>query len=70
MKKIRRDKPIGVIIHIHMEIPQGNSLCNCLYLKQAKLSFSSFFFYLYKIDEQEGRTGSVVRGLVLVGRGR
>jgi hypothetical protein len=34
MKKIRGDKPIGVIIHIYMEISQGNPL----YLKQAKMS--------------------------------
>jgi hypothetical protein len=33
MKKIRGDKPIGVIIHVYMEISQGNSLCSYLYLK-------------------------------------
>jgi hypothetical protein len=33
MKKIRGDKPIGVIIHIYMELSQGNSLCSYLYLK-------------------------------------
>jgi hypothetical protein len=38
-----------------MEITQGNSLCNYLYLKQAKLSFLNFFFN--KIGEQEARTG-------------
>jgi hypothetical protein len=30
MKKIRGDKPIGLIIHIYMELSQGNSQC---YLK-------------------------------------
>jgi hypothetical protein len=39
MKKNRGDEPIGVIIHIYMEISQGNSLCSYLYLKQAKMSF-------------------------------
>jgi hypothetical protein len=38
MKKIRRDKPIGVIIHMCMEISKGNSLCSYLYLKQTKMS--------------------------------
>jgi hypothetical protein len=35
MKKIREDKPTGVIIHIYMEISHGNSLCtaSCLSLK-------------------------------------
>jgi hypothetical protein len=38
MKKIRGDKPVGVIIHTYMEISQGNSLYSYLYLKQAKMS--------------------------------
>jgi hypothetical protein len=33
MKKNRGDKPSGVIIHIYMEIPQGNPLLSYLYLK-------------------------------------
>jgi hypothetical protein len=53
MKKNRGDEPIGVIAHIYMEIPQGNSLCSYLYLKQAKLSL--FYLFLYKIREQGGR---------------
>jgi hypothetical protein len=58
MKK-NRDEPIGVIMHIYMEIPQGSSLCSYLYLKQAKMSFFFFFFFFffYKIEEKEGRTG-------------
>jgi hypothetical protein len=56
MKKIRRDKPIGAIIHIYMEIPQGrNSLCSYLYLKQAKMSCFLFYlssFFFYKIGER------------------
>jgi hypothetical protein len=34
-KKNRGDEPNQAIIHIHMEFPQGNSLCS--YLKQAKM---------------------------------
>jgi hypothetical protein len=33
MKKIKGDKTIGVIIHIYMEISQGNFLCSYIYLK-------------------------------------
>jgi hypothetical protein len=64
MKKIRGDKPIGVIIHIYIETSQGNSLCSYLYLKQVKTShyFLSFLFFFYKIGEQEDR-------IVLLGRG-
>jgi hypothetical protein len=52
-----------------MKMPQQNSLCSYLYLKEAKVSFFSFFFY--KIREQEGRTGPVGGGgFVPVGRGR
>jgi hypothetical protein len=46
-----RDEPILVIIHINMEMSQGNSLCS--YLKQTRMSF----FFIYKIGEQEGRAG-------------
>jgi hypothetical protein len=61
MKKIREDKPIGVLRHINIELSQGNSLCKCryLYLKQAKmsyLSFCSFSFFFYKIREQKDGT--------------
>jgi hypothetical protein len=72
MKKIREDKPIGVIIHTYMEISQGNSLCSYLYLKQAKISCLSFYLlFFYKIREQEGRTSLAQgKGLALVGVGR
>jgi hypothetical protein len=53
MKKNRGDEPIWMIIHIYMEISQGNVPCS--YLKQAKMLFFSFLFY--KIREQEGRAG-------------
>jgi hypothetical protein len=51
MKKIRREKPIGIIIHIYMDISQGSYLCGYLYFKQAKMSV--FFFFLHKSKEQE-----------------
>jgi hypothetical protein len=42
MKKIREDKPVGVLIHTYMEISQGNSQ---LPLSQAKMSCSSFSLF-------------------------
>jgi hypothetical protein len=54
MKKIIEDKPVMVIVHIDMDISQGNSLCSYLYLKQSKnVIFSLFFFFLL----QNWRTG-------------
>jgi hypothetical protein len=43
MAKNIGDEPTGVLIHTSMEISQGNSLCNYLYLKQAKISLFPFF---------------------------
>jgi hypothetical protein len=63
MKKIRGDKPSGVIINTCMEILQGNSLCSYLYLK-LKMScflFSLFSFFSYEIGELEGRTSLAQR---------
>jgi hypothetical protein len=54
MKKIRGNKPIGVIIYTYMEIPQGNSLCSYLYLKQTKMS--CFSFYLFSSTKSENRS--------------
>jgi hypothetical protein len=55
MKKIRREKLIGIIIHTtYMEISQGKLP---LYLKQTKMSCFSFYlfsFFFYKITEQKG----------------
>jgi hypothetical protein len=48
-----------------METTQGTSLCSSLYLKLAKMSCFSFYllcFFLYKIREQEGGTGSTWGG--------
>jgi hypothetical protein len=57
MEKIRGDESIGVIIHIDMEISQGNSLCSYFNLKQAKMSFFSFFFYKNREGPGWGRRG-------------
>jgi hypothetical protein len=57
-----------------MEMPQGNSLCSYVYLKQARISCFSFYFlsfFFYKIGQQESRTGPAQGvGLALVGRSR
>jgi hypothetical protein len=77
MKKNRRVKPFGVIIHIYMEISQGNSQCSYLYLKQARISCFSFYlfsFFFCKIGEQEGVVNKSFSGggggLILVEGGR
>jgi hypothetical protein len=54
MKKIKGDKPVGVIIYTYMEISQGNSLCSFLYLK-IKCHVFCFIFSPTK-SEQEGGT--------------
>jgi hypothetical protein len=51
----RADEPIGIVMYICMEITQGNSMCSYLDLELAKMS--CFPFFLYKIEEHEGRTG-------------
>jgi hypothetical protein len=53
MNKNRGDEPLGAIIHIYMAIPQGNSLCCYLYLKEAKCK-SSFLFFLLKNQRIRG----------------
>jgi hypothetical protein len=62
MKKIMGNKPIWVIIHIYMEISQGNSLCSYLYLKLKKCHF--FFFLL-----ENRRTGMQNRSCLWWGEG-
>jgi hypothetical protein len=50
----------------HKEISQRNSLCNYLYLKQARMSgFFSFFFV--KTRGQEGETGSAEGCIIPLG---
>jgi hypothetical protein len=60
------------IVHIYMEIPQGNSLCSYLYLKQSKMSCFSFYlfsFFFYKITEQEDWAGLAQGGWLAPGEG-
>jgi hypothetical protein len=47
MKKIRGDEPIGVLIHIYLEISQGNP-CVAIFIsnKQYMLLFLSFLFII------------------------
>jgi hypothetical protein len=51
MKKNRGDEPVGVIIHIYMEISHGNSLC----LSQTNKNVMFFFFTFSLL--QNWRTG-------------
>jgi hypothetical protein len=69
MKEITGDKLIGVIIYIYMEISQGNSLCSCLYLKQAKMLWFSFYLFSYKIGQQKDKTNPVQGRGLAPGRG-
>jgi hypothetical protein len=65
VKRSVRDEPIWVVRHIYMETAQGISLYSYLYLKLAKVPcFLNYLpcFFLYKIGEHEGRTGSVGMG--------
>jgi hypothetical protein len=72
MKKIKGDKLIGVIIHTHMEISQGNSLCGLLYLKQKCHVFHFVFSFFLLQNQRMGRRNKSCpgEGLVPVGGGR
>jgi hypothetical protein len=50
---IRGDEPTGVIIHIYLEVSQGNSLFNYIYLKQVKMLY--FLFFLFSSTKLESR---------------
>jgi hypothetical protein len=49
-KKNRGDEPIQAIIHINMEVPQGNSMFS--YIKQAKMSVFFFLLQNWKTGRQ------------------
>jgi hypothetical protein len=51
------DEPNWTVMHTNIEVPQGNFLCS--YLKQTKNVTFLLLLFLYKIREQEGRTGPV-----------
>jgi hypothetical protein len=65
MKKIRGDKPIGVIIHIYMEISQRNFLCS--YLISNKQNFH--FLLIVQNWRRGSRTGPAQWGVVTSGGG-
>jgi hypothetical protein len=60
MKKIRGDKPVGVIIHIYKEISQENSLCSYLYLKQTKCHVFSFYLFIFSFTKSENKRAELV----------
>jgi hypothetical protein len=52
-RKIEEINQLQVIIHMYMEMLQGNSLCN--HLKQTKMSFFfSFLFFFLQNQRTEG----------------
>jgi hypothetical protein len=58
VKRIRGEETAGAVIHICMEISQGNSLCSYLYLKLAKMSYFAIYllsFFFYKIRGVQNR---------------
>jgi hypothetical protein len=62
VKRTRRDELIEVAIHIFMEARQKSPLSQTR--KQKPSCFSSYLlcFFFYKIEEQEGSTGSALEG--------
>jgi hypothetical protein len=59
MKKIRHDKPSGIIIHTYMEISQGNSLYSYFYLK-LKCHVFHFILSLFFPTKLENRRAEQV----------
>jgi hypothetical protein len=55
------------IIHMYMEMPQGNSLCSSL--KQAKMSFFSSFYTKLE-NKRKNRSRLRSGGVVPMGEGR
>jgi hypothetical protein len=53
MKTNGGDEPIGVIVHIYMEISQGNSLYSYLYLKKNVIFFLFFLFSSTKLEDRK-----------------
>jgi hypothetical protein len=59
MEKIRGNKPIRVLINTYIDISQGNSLCNYLYLK-LKWHVFCFIFHLFSPIKSENRKAEQV----------
>jgi hypothetical protein len=55
MKKIRGGKPFRVIIHIYMELSQGNSLSTTFFSNRLKFHVFRFIFFFFLLQNQ--RTG-------------
>jgi hypothetical protein len=63
VKRSGRDEPIGVAVHMCMEVTQGNSLCSYLYLKLAKTPcFSYSLFMFFSSTKSENRVCVYVAG--------
>jgi hypothetical protein len=60
VKRTGRGKSIESVIHIHMGIAQGNSLCSYLYLRLAKCHISPSVFYVYSSTKSESRRAEQV----------
>jgi hypothetical protein len=54
MKKIKGNKPIDIIAHIHMEISPVN-FCSYLYLKLSKMSCFFYIFSLFSSTKSNNR---------------
>jgi hypothetical protein len=54
MKEVKGDKSTRVIIHIYMEISQGNSLCSYYYLELKRHAFY-FIISLFSPTKSENR---------------
>jgi hypothetical protein len=65
-QKNRGSEPNQALIHIYMEVSQGNSLCS--YLKQEKMSFFSCIFYTKLENWRENK--SCLGDLITSGRSR
>jgi hypothetical protein len=60
MKKIKGDKPIGVIIHTYMEISQGNSCVATFLSNKQKCHAFHFIFSLLSPTKSEKRRAEQV----------
>jgi hypothetical protein len=74
MKRIRGDKPIGVIEHTYMEIPQGTPCLATVISNKQKCHIFLFIFFLFSSTKSENRSVEQVlpgvRELIPVGMGK
>jgi hypothetical protein len=62
VKRTREDEPIGVVIHVCMEISHGNSLYSYPYLKLAKTSCFLSFIFFSSTKSENRRAEQVLQG--------